>query len=263
MSVATDHNLGLVWKHEGGSAQWMLRREQLAWLTPDQRCRAERLRQAKMLFGGAHRAYFLEEGRSAFQFPELAAGLPKFYRPLNLMTLVSRKTADLLFGESCRISIEDKRLQAIVDTVVDQSWLNATLLAAAMECSWAGDAFLEVVRVGGTTRIGQCLTGSADAVRPHSTGTGPDRATLTLGTRARNDLDPTYFCDCGDCKNHARAMVAAKEPDLTNAASYVSSVAGYHNAVNEKLGRRVWSLEEAIEHWSNELSLSSPPGGEA
>lgn len=171
MSLISDHNLGKVWKHEGGSAQSMLRREQLAWLTPAQRCLAEQIRQARMLFEGNDRGYYVDEGRSAYTFAPIKAGEPAFYRPLNLLTLISLKMADLLFGESCRISIENDGLQSIVDGVVKRSWLNATLSAAATECSWAGRTYLEITRVNGDALIGHV---AADEIFPLGAA-GPDR----------------------------------------------------------------------------------------
>lgn len=168
MSVIFDHNLGKVWKHQGGSAQGMLRRPHLGFLTASQRLLAERTRQARMLFEGAHREYFIGETRSSYEFKPIKDDTTPFYVPLNLLTLVSRKTADLLFGESARITIDNDWMQERIDQIVNRSWLNATLPAAATECSWCGFTYLDITRIAGEAMIGHV---DADEVFP----LGPQR----------------------------------------------------------------------------------------
>src|SRR5690242_17321517 len=71
------------------------------YLSPAQATRWQRLRMARMLFEGRHRHYYLHDGRTQFDYPESrAAGdrVVRLYLTLNLLRLVSLKTADLLFG---------------------------------------------------------------------------------------------------------------------------------------------------------------------
>src|SRR5687767_14354719 len=45
-----------------------------AFLSAAERSRLERVRQARMLLDGRHREYFLDEGRTQFDFPQVRAG---------------------------------------------------------------------------------------------------------------------------------------------------------------------------------------------
>jgi hypothetical protein len=171
LAVITDHSLGNVWQRSGGSANYVERAEHLAWMPRVHRLRQERMRQARLLFGGAHRQYFLDEKRSGHTFKPLADGGEPFYQPYNLLGLVSRKTADLLFGESPRIYVDDATTQEAVDQIVDRSWLFGVLLDAATEASWAGGSYLEITR-----HDGQAYVGHAPAQEVYAEGrAGPDR----------------------------------------------------------------------------------------
>lgn len=146
MSVIHDHNLGDVWHRTGGSYNGVLRDvQQLAWLSPAERCRAERLRQAELLFGGRHRAYYVDEGRSQWVYPPLRDGSPPFYSPYNVLGLMTRKIADLLFGEAPSITIDDEATQARLDAIAERSWLTPTLHGGSLEQSWAGETYLEIL----------------------------------------------------------------------------------------------------------------------
>src|SRR4051812_9244043 len=69
-----------------------------AFLNPEQQARLERIRQARLLFDGSHRQYFLDEGRTQFDFPQVrAAGRVRpLYLTYNVLGLISLKGADLL-----------------------------------------------------------------------------------------------------------------------------------------------------------------------
>jgi hypothetical protein len=62
------------------------------FLTPDERSRLDRIRQARMLLDGRHREYFLDEGRTQFDFPQVRAGgrLVPLYLTYNVLGLISR-----------------------------------------------------------------------------------------------------------------------------------------------------------------------------
>ncbi|MCC6680402.1 MAG: phage portal protein [Phycisphaeraceae bacterium] len=163
MSVLFTHNMGNVWSRSGESANGVLNRTHLAWLTPAERCRAERLRQARMMFEGKHREYYVDEKRSAHSFPPLRQNEPAYFRGYNLLTLIAEKMADILFGDSPRLYIDDDPTQKRVDAIAERSWLMALLLDAAAECCWAGETFLEVELEGLAARISHAC---ADQVFP-------------------------------------------------------------------------------------------------
>lgn len=54
---------------------------------------------------------------------------------------------------------------------------------------------------------------------------------------------------CGDCSNHAKAYMAAHPPTF-EASTYFGWTVAFHNAVNLRLGRLMWTFEEARQHWS-------------
>jgi hypothetical protein len=153
----------IVWRHEAGKLGAAMLRPQLTWMSADHLNRAERLRQAKLLFAGNHRQFFVAEARSKQQYEPLEQGLPDFYEPLNLLGLMSRKFGDLLFGERVRVRCRNEQSQAIIDQIISRSWMHATLIAAATECSWAGDTYLEITRVNGLATIAHV---PADEVYP-------------------------------------------------------------------------------------------------
>src|SRR5215217_1324388 len=72
------------------------------FLTDEQKARLERIRQARMLYDGRHREYFLDEGRTQFDFPRVRAGsrIVQLYLTYNVLGLISLKGADLLFGQA-------------------------------------------------------------------------------------------------------------------------------------------------------------------
>lgn len=147
MSQAT-HN---VWQRNGSRFNRELACEH-AWFTPAERCLYERRRQGKMIFGGFHREYFLEEGRTQFNFTLLNANgqILKPYAMWNVLGLISQKTADLLFGEKPNIKIDDATLQTQIDAIVDRSGLHGALHEGAVEASWATESYYEVSRLGST-----------------------------------------------------------------------------------------------------------------
>lgn len=126
------------------------------YLTSDQAARRERLRQARLLFEGRHRQYFLLERRTAFDFPLVTDAFGRqreLYLSYNLLGLISLKSADLLFGESPLVRVDDDLQQAAVDDIADRSLLPARLHAAAQQASWAGGAFFEVCRFRGEVYV--------------------------------------------------------------------------------------------------------------
>ncbi len=67
--------------------------------------RWERLRCNRMLYEGEHRCYFLDEGRTQFNYPEeMIQGLRiRRYITVNLCQLMSNTTADLMFGAKAKL----------------------------------------------------------------------------------------------------------------------------------------------------------------
>jgi hypothetical protein len=170
MTDATDSAWD-VWRHEAGRFGAVASRPHLAFMPVEHRVRAERLRQAKLLFAGNHRQYFVTEKRSKQRYTPLSKDLPEFYEPLNLLGLMSRKFADLLFGERVRVRCATESAQGLVDAIIARSWMMPMLIAAATECSWAGDTYLEVSRSNGDATIGHV---PAEEVYPVGLA-GPDQ----------------------------------------------------------------------------------------
>lgn len=171
MSILTTHSYGDVWSRSSGGANSVLDAQHLSWMTKAERRRAERLRQARMLFEGRHRAYYVDEERSAHSYPPLRQDEPCYFRGYNLLTLIAEKMSDILFGESPRLYVDDEPMQLRVNAIAERSWLMALLLDAAGECCWAGETYLEVTRAGGEAMIGHACV---DQIWPQGIH-GPDQ----------------------------------------------------------------------------------------
>lgn len=169
MSVILDHNLGDVWHRSGGAANGILDPHKLAWMPREHRIRAERLRQAKLLYQGKHRQYYLDEARSQHEFPPLRDQKKPYFRAYNLLTLVAEKMADLLFGEAVRIYSKDPATHKAIDQIAERSWLAATLSGQAVECCWAGDTYLEIRRVA-TDTVGEVFISGVAAEEVYPLG---------------------------------------------------------------------------------------------
>src|SRR3954467_6386059 len=103
----------------------------LAFLTPGQRARLERVRQARMLYDGRHREYFLDEGRTQFDFPRVRAGgkTVQLYLTYNVLGLITLKAADLLFGRAPLLRAQDDAQQAALDALAARCGLHPLLYA--------------------------------------------------------------------------------------------------------------------------------------
>jgi hypothetical protein len=116
-----------------------------AFLSPEDRARLERIRQARMLIDGRHREYFLDEGRTQFDFPQVrAAGrLHPLYLTYNVLALISLKAADLLFAEEPILRAAHPSQQAAMDALSERCGLQRVLYACALDASAEGECFLE------------------------------------------------------------------------------------------------------------------------
>jgi hypothetical protein len=142
----TDPNL-TVWTHSTDASYNASRTSTGAFLTAEQQARLERIRQARLLFDGKHRQYFLDEGRTQFDFPPVRAGdkIVQLYITHNVLGLISQKSADLLFGEEPLIRSDVPRQQKAIDDLVKRCNLHALLQGAAVDCSCEAETFLEAV----------------------------------------------------------------------------------------------------------------------
>src|SRR5579884_3880738 len=156
-----------VWVYSTAPAYNGLRPEGFAaFLSDADKSRLERIRQARLLFDGNHREYFIQEGRSQFEFPPVrATGVwgdrtIQMYLTLNLLSLISSKNADLMFGEQPLLRVvadpKDTDGQAAVmvseDTqrgylreLAERSDLHSLFHTKATDCSAEAEAFLESV----------------------------------------------------------------------------------------------------------------------
>jgi hypothetical protein len=117
-----------------------------AFLTPDERNRLDRIRQARMLLDGRHREYFLDEGRTQFDFPQVRAGgrLVPLYLTYNVLGLISLKGTDLLFGDAPLLrATTSAAQQAALDALAERCALHRLLYACALDASAEGECFLE------------------------------------------------------------------------------------------------------------------------
>ncbi|MGN6727954.1 MAG: hypothetical protein ACTHLZ_18695 [Tepidisphaeraceae bacterium] len=148
-----------VWQQTGPSGQaYNLTPPRMlqAFMSREQIARMERIRQARMIYRGLHRDYFLGEGRTQFDFPLSTVNGKdvQLYVGFNVLRLISRKHADLLFGEEPIITVDDDEArQTEIKQLVEQSRLHVRLYSAACSCSWAAEAFLESVLINGEAYI--------------------------------------------------------------------------------------------------------------
>jgi hypothetical protein len=117
-----------------------------AFLSADQQARLERIRQARLLFDGRHREYFLDEGRTQFDSPRVRAGdrLVQLYLPCNVLGLISLKGADLLFGQDPLLAADNVAQQSALSRLVERTNLHRLLYAGAVDASYEAECFLEV-----------------------------------------------------------------------------------------------------------------------
>lgn len=115
------------------------------FLTKPEQARLERMRQATLLFEGKHREYFLNEQRTQFDFPPMLLANKEVnpYIKLNVLKLISMKSADLLFGEEPLIRVEDDIQAAALASLADRASLHQRFHAAAVSSSARAETFLE------------------------------------------------------------------------------------------------------------------------
>src|SRR5688572_2884230 len=162
-----------IWVHTTNDAFNLPRlSDSLSFLSPEQQARLERIRQARMLYDGKHREYFLDEGRTQFDFPQVRAGprvLP-LYLTYNVLGLISLKGADLLFGQSPMLRAADDAQHDALSKLVERSSLHALFYACAVDASYEGECFLEACAKNGQAYLAQV---PADEIFPLG-DRGPD-----------------------------------------------------------------------------------------
>ena len=118
-----------------------------SFLSPEQQARVERIRQARLLFDGRHREYYLGEQRTQFDFARLVAGYQSIqpYITYNALKLICLKATDLLLGAPPTITIEDEVQEAALQALGDRTGLHGVLHAAALGASYEAEALVEAV----------------------------------------------------------------------------------------------------------------------
>lgn len=162
-----------VWVHTTGQAFNAARPGGYgSFLTGEQQTRLERLRQARLLFDGKHREYFLDEGRTQFDFPRVRAGdrLVQMYLTCNVLGLISLKGADLLFGQEPLLSADSFAQQQALARLIERSNLHSLLYGCAVDAGYEGECFLEACVRDGDVYLCQA---PADEVFPLG-DPGPD-----------------------------------------------------------------------------------------
>ena len=142
------------------------------FLSPDDAARLERVRQARLLIDGRHREYFLDEGRTQFDFPAVRAGgrLRPLYLTYNVLALISLKGADLLFGEEPIVRAPHRAQQEALDALAERCGLQRLCYGCAVDASAEGECFLEACVHRGEAYLRQV---PADEVFPVG-DVGPD-----------------------------------------------------------------------------------------
>lgn len=148
-----------VWSGNQNSAFNSLRLQgYAAFLTDAQKCRLERLRQARLLFNGEHRKYYLDEARTSFNFPFVKNNgvTSKMYLTYNVLGLISLKGADLLFGQAPLLDCDDEAQWDALQALARRTQLHAVLMDAAIAASAEGEIYLEgVIHTDGQVYIRQ------------------------------------------------------------------------------------------------------------
>ena len=168
----------------------------LSFLTPDQQARLERIRQARMLYDGRHREYYLDEGRTQFDFPAVrAAGgrVAPMYLTYNVLGLISLKGADLLFGREPMLRAGEARQQAALSALVERSALHRLFYGCAVDAGYEGECFLEACAHRGRVFLRQV---PADEVFPLGPMTPDGQFEAYARYRVRNvgtEENPLYL----------------------------------------------------------------------
>lgn len=166
-------NLGLVWQKSTDACYNEVPAIYPDFLGDDQKSRIERIRQARQLYAGRHRNYFLECGRTQFDFAAMRVGfwtrVP--YITCNVLKLICNKTADLLFGAEAKINAEVPAQQDAINALVDRASIDRLFYNACVAVSYEADGFVEAF-IGGD---GQVYLGSIPADEMFPVGEmGPD-----------------------------------------------------------------------------------------
>lgn len=134
-----------LWMNDAGASFNRMSGSAPAYLSRGESVRWERLRMLKLLYCGDHRRYFLDEGRTQFNFPpeEIEGRLVQRYITYNLCRQICHTTADLMFGAEVKLDATTPQQKARLDRLESSSLLHARLHEAAVQMSWAGGAFLE------------------------------------------------------------------------------------------------------------------------
>ncbi|QOV90898.1 phage portal protein [Humisphaera borealis] len=128
-----------------------------AFLSDEQQARLERIRQARLLFDGKHREYFLDEQRTQYDFAPVRVGdrNVQLYLSYNVLGLISLKGADLLFGEEPLLRSDDEYQQAAIAALAERCNLHSLLYGCAVDASYEGECFLEACIKGGQVYLRQ------------------------------------------------------------------------------------------------------------
>lgn len=148
-----------------------------AYLDRRQQAKFERVRQARLLYRGKHRTFFLFERRTQQPFKEISVNGRRMmpYFNFNLLRLISRKTSDLLFGEETEIKVADEIQQGKLNDLVERTALPEMLKDAAIVASWGGEVSIEACVHQGEVYLQPI---PPDEIFPVG-GMGPDRQYAT------------------------------------------------------------------------------------
>jgi hypothetical protein len=121
------------------------------FLTHEQQWRLERIRQARLLFDGKHREYFLNENRTQWDFrPQRVGGawgdrIFQLYVTFNILKLISIKGADLLFLEDALLRVEDDAQDKAIADLIQRCDLHTRFHEWAVTGSYEAESILESI----------------------------------------------------------------------------------------------------------------------
>lgn len=132
-----------------------------AYLSRAEAARAEKIRQARAVFDGAHREFFLDGGRTQYFYRRVKGNngsIRPLYTTCNLLRLVCMKSADLLLGEIPLITSDNDEQQYELEAMSDRCGLHQVLYQGALDAAAESDCYLEATIYDGETYLQQ-ITG--------------------------------------------------------------------------------------------------------
>lgn len=114
------------------------------YLTKQQNQRLARITLARRLYEGDHYDVFVSEQRTRWPVPKIKLQNEKVevYSPINLLKLISNKSAGLLYGAEPQFKTGGGEQERKLKALIERSHLQSLLIESEIECSFAGESIL-------------------------------------------------------------------------------------------------------------------------